>query len=81
MVCLGAVLMAWNIYRYIHFSRDAGVTSNLKQETKILNFPILLLVLFLCGYLAVGLFGKPDLIMASILLGGSVFVFVMLLLV
>jgi hypothetical protein len=50
MVWLGAALMAWNVYRYIRFSRDASVTDSLKQETRILNFPILLLVLFLCGY-------------------------------
>ena len=81
MVYLGAALMAWNIYSYIRFSRDASAKANLKQETKTLNFPILLLILFLCGYLAVGLFGKPDIIMASILFGGSIFVFVMLLLV
>ena len=81
MTYLGAALMAYNIYRYIRFSRDAGVREDLKQETRILNLPILLLVLFLCGYLAVGMIGKPDLIVASILLGGSMFVFIMLLLV
>ncbi len=81
MVYLGAALMAWNVYRYIRFSREVSATGHLKQETRILNLPILLLVLFLCGYLAVGLFGKPDIIMAGILFGGSVFVFVMLLLV
>ena len=81
MTYLGAALMAYNIYRYIRFSRDAGVREDLKQETRILNLPILLLVLFLCGYLAVGMIGKPDLIVASILLGGSIFVFIMLLLV
>ncbi len=81
MVFLGAALMAWNVYRYIRFSRDVSATGSLKQETRILNLPILLLALFLCGYLAVGFFGKPDIIMASILFGGSIFVFVMLLLV
>ena len=81
MVYLGSALMAWNVYRYIRFSRDASVRESLKQETKIMNLPILLLVLFLCGYLAVGLFGKPDMIVASILFGGSVFVFMMLVLV
>ena len=81
MVYLGAALMAWNVYRYIRFSRDAGVRNDLKEETRILNLPILLLVLFLGGYLAVAFFGKPDFIMAGILLGGSIFVFVMLLLV
>ena len=81
MVFLGAALMAWNVYRYIRFSRDVRAAGNMKQETRILNLPILLLVLFLGGYLAVGLFGKPDFIMAGILFGGSIFVFVMLLLV
>ena len=52
MTYLGAALMAYNIYRYIRFSRDAGVREDLKQETRILNLPILLLVLFLCGYQA-----------------------------
>ena len=37
--------------------------------------------MFFLGYLIVGLFGKPDLVMAGILFGGSVFVFVMLLLI
>ena len=81
MVYLGAALMAWNVFQYIRFSREVRAAGNLKQETRILNLPILLLVLFLGGYLAVGLFGKPDLIMAGILFGGSIFVFVMLLLV
>ena len=32
---------------------------------------------FLLGYLAIGLFGKPDLIMAFVLFGGSIFVQIM----
>ena len=35
--------------------------------------------MFFIGYLVVGFFGKPDLVIAGILFGGSVFVFVMLL--
>ena len=31
MTYLGAALMAYNIYRYIRFSRDAGVREDLKQ--------------------------------------------------
>ena len=81
MVYLGAVLMAWNVYRYIRFARNVNAGDEWKQELRILRLPILLLVLFLCGYLAVGLWGKPDMVVASILLGGSVFVFVMLLLI
>ncbi len=81
MIYMGAALMAWNICRYVRFSRNISSKEGWKQETRILSLPILLLVLFLCGYLAVELFGNPDIIMASILLGGSVFVFVMLLLI
>jgi signal transduction histidine kinase/CheY-like chemotaxis protein len=80
IIYLGAALMAWNVYQYVRFSRNVSSRSNWKQEARILRFPILLLVLFLCGYLAVGLFGQPDLIIAGILFGGSVFVFVMLVL-
>ena len=81
MIYMGAALMAWNICQYIRFSRDISGKEGWKKESRILNLPILLLVLFLCGYLAVGFWGNPDIIMASILLGGSVFVFVMLLLI
>ncbi len=81
MVFLGTALMAWNVYRYIRFSRIVSVRDDWKQEMRILRLPILLLVLFLCGYIAVGLFGNPDVIMSAILFGGSVFVFVMLLLI
>ena len=38
-------------------------------------------MLFLCGYLAVGFFGKPDLIISGILFGGSIFVLVMQMLI
>ena len=81
MVYLGAALMAWNVYRYIRFSREVSAKGGMEQETRILNLPILLLVLFLIGYLLVGILGKPDLIVAGILFGGSIFVFVMLVLV
>ena len=37
----------------------------------------MLLILFFIGYLAVGIFGDPDLIVSGILFGGSIFVFVM----
>ena len=81
MIYLGSALMAWNICRYVRFSREISARENWTVETKILRLPILLLVLFLCGYLVVGFFGNPDIVMASILLGGSGFVFIMLLLI
>ena len=78
MIYAGSALMAYNIYRYICFARDVRKHGNWDQEQKIFNLPILLLILFFIGYLVVGIFGKPDLVMAGILFGGSIFVFVML---
>ncbi len=78
MVYAGSVLMAYNIYRYICFSRDVRKHGNWDQEQRIFYLPIWLLIMFFVGYLFVGFFGKPDLVIAGILFGGSVFVFVML---
>ena len=81
MIYAGSALMAYNIYRYICFSREVRNHGNWDQERGLFNLPIMLLILFFVGYLVVGIFGKPDLVMAGILFGGSVFVFVMLLLI
>ena len=81
MIYAGSALMAYNIYRYMCFSRDVRKRGNWDQEQKLLYIPIWLLVMFFIGYLVVGIFGKPDLVMAGILFGGSIFVFVMLLLI
>ena len=81
LIYLGAALMTWNVFRYVRFARKVSARSNWEQEARILRLPILLLVLFLCGYLAVGLFGHPDLVVAGILFGGSGFVFVMMVLI
>jgi len=80
MVFGGSALMAYNIYRYVRFSRSIRAHGDWAQERRFFNIPIILLVLFLIGYLMVGLFGHPDAVMAGILFGGSIFVFVMLLL-
>ena len=81
MVFGGAALMAYNIYRYVKFSRLIRSHGNWDRESRIFNIPIFLLILFLVGYLAVGVFGHPDFVVAGILFGGSIFVFVMLLLI
>lgn len=78
MVFAGSLLMAFNIYRYVLFSRQVRKNGNLDEERRLFRAPIVLLVLFLTGYLMIGLVGKPDLVIASILLGGSIFVFLML---
>ena len=78
MVYLGSALMAYNIYRYVRFARQIRAKGGWEQEARILYVPTVLLALFLVGYLAVALFGKPDAVVASILLGGSVFVLLMI---
>ena len=75
MIFTGSALMAYNIYGYVCFSRDVRKHGNWDQMQRLFNLPILLLILFFIGYLVVGIFGKPDLVMAGILFGGSIFVF------
>ena len=56
MIYLGSALMICNIRQYIRFARQVRERGDWEQEQRILRFPILLLVLFLCGYLAVGFY-------------------------
>ena len=77
MVYLGAILMAYNIYGFVRFARYIRGIKTWGRSDRILYIPIVLLVCFLLGYLMVALFGRPDLVIAGILLGGSAFVFVM----
>ena len=69
--------MVYNIISFVRFARYVKKFDSWNSDDCILYVPIVLLVCFLLGYLAVGIFGKPDLIMAGILFGGSIFVFVM----
>ena len=81
MIYLGSALMIYNICQYIRFERYIRKRGDWEQERLILNFPIVLLILFFCGYMAIATFGTPDLIVAGILFGGSVFVAVILMLI
>ena len=76
MVYLGSALMVYNIYSYVQYARHLQEKKDWGKERTYLYIPIVLLVLFLLGYLAVGIFGKPDLIISGILFGGSIFVFI-----
>jgi len=76
MVFCGAALMVYNIYSFIRFALFVRKQKSWKSNNLILYIPIILLVLFFLGYVAVGALGKPDLITAGILFGGSVFVFI-----
>ena len=69
--------MVYNICGFVRFSREVRRREVSNKQNGILYFPIVLLVLFFIGYMIVGLFGKPDLVMAGILFGGSIFVYIM----
>ncbi len=77
LIILGSGLMVYNIYGFISYARYVKNLKGWSNKNTIINIPIVLLILFLIGYLLVGFAGKPDLIVATILFGGSMFVFVM----
>ena len=77
MVYLGSLLMVYNIYGFIQFARYIRKLKSWDSGVGLLYTPVILLICFLLGYLVVGFFGKPDLLIAAILFGGSVFVFTM----
>ena len=79
MIYLGSALMVYNVVSYIRYAQSIRKRGEWAKRLRLLHAPIILLILFLFGYLAVGIFGKPDLIVSGILFGGSIFVFIMLL--
>lgn len=74
MVYVGSALMVFNVYHYARFVRR--LKEKWDKSRLILYVPVILLVMFLIGYLAVGFLGKPDLIVSGILFGGSIFVLI-----
>ena len=79
MVIAGSLIMLFNIVQYIRYMRKLVKQWKLERDARFLRIPIVLLVLFLLGYIFVGIFGDPDMVMAGILFGGSIFVLVILL--
>ena len=78
MILVGSVLMILNIYRYFGFTRRMRWMAEGRKSRLVLYVPLLLMLFFLLGYLATAFFGSPNLVMAGILLGGSVFVLIIL---
>ena len=74
LIMAGSLIMVINIFLYVRLERYIVREWKVGKEVRGLYVPITLLVLFLAGYLAVGIFGRPDIVMAGILFGGSVFV-------
>jgi len=83
LIYAGSALMVINIVSYVLFEREIRILPGFDsgKSRGILYIPLVLLILFLLGYLATAFFGNPDILMAGILLGGSIFVFVMVRLV
>ncbi len=79
MIGVGVVVMITNIYRYARFMKMQDIlSSNSKKDAGWKLTGLLLLIFFLFGYIAIGIFSKPDLMVASILFGGSFFVMIVL---
>ena len=76
MIAVGAIVMVTNIYRYCQFIKSTKdvLSSGVSQDKVWEVVALALLVFFLIGYIFVGLLGKPDLMVAGILFGGSIFV-------
>ena len=74
MIFAGAALMVWNILRYNKYMKSTMEYGDWEGNEATLIVPLILLIMFLLGYLIVGLTGKPDIVMAGILFGGSIFV-------
>ena len=80
LILLGSMLMILNIIGFIKYAVFVRGRHKLDKGRGILYVPIALLCSFFLGYVTVGIFGSPDIVMAGILFGGSIFVFIMLLL-
>ncbi len=78
MIYLGSALMVCNIWRYFRFTKQMNWMERSARSRLALYTPLVLLILFLIGYLAVVFFGAPDFTIAAILLGGSIFVLIVL---
>ena len=80
LIILGSILMVANIVRYFLFLKNTrDVLSTGSRRDRIWKtIAAILLVFFLLGYLFCAFLGDPDLVMALILFGGSVFVAIVL---
>ena len=77
---IGSLIMVTNIIRYYIFIRTTrDVLSSGRLRDKIWkNVALILLIFFLIGYVFIGFFSDPDLMMSLVLFGGSIFVAIVL---
>ena len=83
LIIVGVVIMAANILGYILLLKNIHdvLSSGRKLDDALLFCGFGMLIFFLVGYLLVGILFKPNLMVALILFFGSIFVFIILLLI
>ncbi len=76
MIIAGAVLMVLNVVNFIFFLRSTRdvISGSRARDKRLAHLALVLISFFLVGYILVAIFGKPDILMAMILFGGSIFV-------
>jgi signal transduction histidine kinase/CheY-like chemotaxis protein len=75
LIYLGAALMVSNIWCFYKYMHRVGQYGNWEDgNRRTLRVPFVLIIMFLIGYVIVGMLGDPDIVMALILFFGSVFV-------
>lgn len=80
MIFIGAANMIINIVRYVNYMKKMTdvLTVADRRSKKLRWLGFILLLFFFLGYIFVAVFDKPDYVMAGILLGGSLFVSIVL---
>ena len=80
LIILGSALMVTNIIRYIYFLKSTHdvLSSGSRRDIFRKHLALVLLIFFLIGYICIAIFSKPDIMMALILFGGSIFVMIVL---
>ena len=78
MIICGSVIMFISILEYSRFMRNKGVISVISDNRGVVLAPLILMIMFLAGYIAIGIFVKPQFLIGGILFGGSLFVYLAL---
>ena len=80
-IIIGAIIMVANIVWYVFFMKNMQdvLSRGRKTDNYFLIFGLVLLVFFLLGYIFVSIYADPHIVTSLILLFGSIFVTVMLL--
>lgn len=76
LIYAGSILMIFNMANYMGFVRGIEGHYSEDKQNKILHIPTLLMVLFFAGYIGIAISGGYDWLITLILFGGSVFVFI-----